>query len=70
MADVAVANGTARRVEWQAAECAPAQSRGNSAGRPVSLNPPGVAPFHDDIPDDAILPAGRAARRAAQRPGL
>jgi hypothetical protein len=31
------------------------------AGRPMSLNPSGVAPEHDDIPDDAILPPGRAA---------
>ena len=31
------------------------------AGRPMSLSPPGVAPEHDDIPDDAILPPGRAA---------
>jgi hypothetical protein len=29
------------------------------AGAPISLNPPGVAPEHDDIPDDAILPPGR-----------
>ena len=29
------------------------------AGRPVSLNPPGVKPYADDIPDDAILPPGR-----------
>ena len=32
-------------------------------GRPVSLNPPGVAPYQDDIPDDAILPPGRAMPR-------
>ncbi len=30
-----------------------------TAGRPMSLNPPGVAPYHDDIPDDAVLPPGR-----------
>jgi hypothetical protein len=29
------------------------------AGQPMSLNPPGVAPA-DDVPDDAILPPGRA----------
>ncbi|HLA20017.1 MAG TPA: extensin family protein [Pseudolabrys sp.] len=29
------------------------------AGRPMSLNPPGVA-LPDDIPDDAILPPGRS----------
>jgi hypothetical protein len=33
------------------------------AGRPVSLNPPGVAPYADDIPDDAILPPGHGAPR-------
>jgi extensin-like protein len=33
------------------------------AGRPVSLNPPGVAPYADDIPDDTILPPGRGAPR-------
>ncbi|MSO67044.1 MAG: extensin [Pseudolabrys sp.] len=33
------------------------------AGQPVSLNPPGVAPYRDDIPDDAILPPGRAMQR-------
>ncbi len=38
-----------------------APARYAPAGRPMSLNPPGVAPFHDDIPDDAILPPGRAA---------
>jgi len=44
------------------------------AGRPMSLNPPGVepgvtpsaAPLPDDIPDDAILPPGRT--RAAYPP--
>jgi hypothetical protein len=35
------------------------------AGRPISLNPPGVAPYQDDIPDDAILPPGRTAPRNA-----
>ena len=30
------------------------------AGRPMPLNAPGVAPFADDIPDDAVLPAGRS----------
>src|SRR5664279_5220698 len=29
------------------------------AGRPVMLNPPGVEPYPDDIPDDAVVPAGR-----------
>jgi hypothetical protein len=38
------------------------------AGRPVSLNPPGVAPYADDIPDDAILPPGRNYAPPAQRP--
>ena len=33
------------------------------AGRPVSLNPPGVTPYANDIPDDAILPPGRGAPR-------
>jgi hypothetical protein len=28
------------------------------AGRPMSLDAPGVAPRADDIPDDAVLPAG------------
>jgi hypothetical protein len=37
------------------------------AGRPVSLNPPGVAPYPDDIPDDAVLPPGRNYA-PAQRP--
>jgi hypothetical protein len=36
------------------------------AGRPISLNPPGVAPYNDDIPDDAVLPPGRAAPRPQQ----
>jgi hypothetical protein len=36
------------------------------AGRPVSLNPPGVAPYPDDIPDDAVLPPGRGAAPAYQ----
>jgi hypothetical protein len=34
------------------------------AGRPVSLNPPGVAPYPDDIPDDAVLPPGRPSPRS------
>src|SRR5450830_913403 len=38
------------------------------AGQPISLNPPGVAPFHDDIPDDAVLPPGRGAPPAYLRP--
>ncbi len=33
------------------------------AARPMSINAPGVAPQADDIPDDAVLPAGRAAPR-------
>ncbi len=33
------------------------------AGRPMSLDAPGVAPRTDDIPDDAVLPAARAAPR-------
>ncbi len=37
------------------------------AGRPVSLNPPGAAPYPDDIPDDAVLPPGRSYA-PAQRP--
>ena len=37
------------------------------AGRPMSLNPPGVAPFYDDIPDDAVLPAGRGLAPATPR---
>ena len=37
------------------------------AGRPVSLNPPGVAPYADDIPDDAVLPPGRGVAPAASR---
>ena len=39
------------------------QSTVRPVGRPISLNPPGVAPYNDDIPDDAILPPGRAAPR-------
>jgi hypothetical protein len=35
------------------------------AGRPMSLNPPGVAPYHDDIPDDAVLPPGRGPAPAS-----
>jgi hypothetical protein len=31
------------------------------AGRPVQLNAPGMAPYADDIPDDAVVPPGRAA---------
>jgi len=38
------------------------------AGQPISLNPPGVAPLHDDIPDDAVLPPGRGAPPAYLRP--
>jgi hypothetical protein len=38
------------------------------AGRPVSLNPPSVAPYADDIPDDAILPPGRGEAPRYQRP--
>ncbi|MEI9804192.1 MAG: extensin family protein [Pseudolabrys sp.] len=38
-------------------------------GRPMPINAPGVAPYPDDIPDDAILPPGRAtAPRAMTRP--
>jgi hypothetical protein len=37
-------------------------------GRPVSLNPPGVAPYADDIPDDAELPPGRNYAPHTQRP--
>jgi Extensin-like protein C-terminus len=37
-------------------------------GRPVLLNPPGVAPYPDDIPDDAVLPPGRNNAPPAQRP--
>jgi hypothetical protein len=35
------------------------QDASGYVGRPMSLNPPGVA-LPDDIPDDAILPPGRA----------
>jgi hypothetical protein len=38
------------------------------AGRPVMLNPPGVEPYPDDIPDDAVLPQGRGQAPAYQRP--
>jgi hypothetical protein len=37
------------------------------AGRPVSLNPPGVAPYPDDIPDDAVLPPGGGYAPATPR---
>jgi hypothetical protein len=37
------------------------------AGRPVQLNPPGVAPYADDIPDDAVLPPGRGVAPTAPR---
>ena len=38
------------------------------AGRPVSLNPPGMAPYQDDIPDDAILPPGRGTGPPRNQP--
>ncbi len=38
------------------------------AGRPVPLNAPRVAPYADDIPDDAVLPPGRAAAPAYNAP--
>ncbi|HEY5216085.1 MAG TPA: extensin family protein, partial [Pseudolabrys sp.] len=37
------------------------------AGRPISLYPPGVAPEHDDIPDDAVLPSSRGPAPASPR---
>ncbi len=47
-----------------------AQYRGQDrglAGQPMSITPPGVAQPRDDIPDDAILPPGRAMPRRLQR---
>ena len=37
------------------------------ASRPISLYPPGVAPEHDDIPDDAVLPSSRGPAPASPR---
>jgi hypothetical protein len=38
------------------------------AGRPVQLNAPGVAPYADDIPDDAVVPPGRGVAPAYNSP--
>jgi len=49
----------------------PAERSGGSTGQPTSLSAPGAAsgvtPSPDDIPDDAVLPPGRAGVYSPQR---